>query len=145
MTFSGQRTVHRDQQVKTQPSHKPVGTFPVLRPSVHADLRTTLYHVSLFRGWRLRSLPQLQASLCPPNPIFFFLFSDSSSSPFFLLAFVLLSSTPFLSFSSSLLSYSFLLSLSPSFPSSSSLLIILSCSFFLLIMIKTLYWLLAWR
>lgn len=83
MTFSGQRTVHRDQQVKTQPSHKPVGTFPILQPSVHVDLRTTLYHVSLFRGcsagWRLRSLPQLQAPLCPPPSLFFL--SDSLSFP----------------------------------------------------------------
>lgn len=41
MTFSDQRTVYRDQEVKTQPSHKPVGTFPVQWPIVHADLRTT--------------------------------------------------------------------------------------------------------
>lgn len=41
MIFSDQRTVYRDQEVKTQPSHKPVGTFPVQWPIVHADLRTT--------------------------------------------------------------------------------------------------------
>lgn len=73
MTFSDQRTVYRDQEVKTQPSHKPVGTFPVQWPIVHADLRTTrwiplpLCPSQGFLPWsgrRVRSLPQLQPSPC---------------------------------------------------------------------------------
>lgn len=83
MTFSDQRTVHRDQEVKTQSSHKPVGTFPILWPIVRVDLRTTLWippplcpAQGSSPGWRLRALPQLQPSLCHH-----FFLSDSLSFP----------------------------------------------------------------
>lgn len=78
MTFGDQRTVHRHQEVRTQSSHKSVGTFPALWPIVRADLRTTLWIPAPLcpsqgssPAWRLRSSTQ---------PSLFFL-SDSLSFP----------------------------------------------------------------
>lgn len=84
MTVSDQRTVYRDQEVKTQPCHRPVGAFPILRAFVHGNPRTAqqaLLPRCPFQGiLRWLEAEVLATALALPLPSLFFL-SDSLSFP----------------------------------------------------------------